>query len=264
MPQLLAVKEVDGFIEGNGSQTLVMIHGWPDTYRIWQKQIDFFKSHYRCAYFSLPGFEHDHLRQAFSLDQVIGIIRAVVDAASPDQPVHLMLHDWGCFFGYQFAMRYPERVASIVGIDVGDANSRAFRKSLTPKEAAMIAAYQLPLALAWRIGGAAGRRIARGVAKALKVPSDLQQIRANMGYPYYIQWTQQFGSFKGAQDLAFRCPLLYIYAQNKPLMFHSEQWLQAVAQQPYCRVEAFATSHWVMLEAPGQFNQTVQQWLASL
>lgn len=264
MKQVLTVNEVDGFIEGNGPQTLVMIHGWPDTYRIWEKQIEFFKTRYRCAYFTLPGFDHDKSRQAFSLDQVIETIKAVVDEASPDQPVHLILHDWGCFYGYQYAMRYPQRVASIVGVDVGDANSRAFLKSITPKKAAMIAGYQLPLALAWRIGGAAGRQIARGVAKTLKTPSALNLIRANMGYPYYIQWTQKFGSFKGARDLDFQCPLLYIYGKNKPLMFHSKAWLEQLEQHASSKVEAFNTSHWVMVEAPEQFNQTVQDWLSTL
>lgn len=34
---------VNGKIEGQGEQTLVMIHGWPDTQALWQKQVAFFK-----------------------------------------------------------------------------------------------------------------------------------------------------------------------------------------------------------------------------
>ena len=265
MKQALSVASVEGFIEGSGDQALVMIHGWPDTYRIWSAQVEYFKNHYRCAYFTLPGFEPNakppQAKQAFSLDQVIEMIKAVVDEASPTQPVHLMLHDWGCFFGYQFALRYPQRVASIIGVDVGDANSRAFRASLGPKQIALIAGYQLPLLSAWRIGGRIGNQLARGVAKVLKAPSDPALIHANMGYPYYIQWTQRYGSYKAARDLDFSCPVLYIYARHKPIMFHSRQWLTQLEQQPGSAVVAMNTSHWAMVEQPELFNQTVHDWL---
>lgn len=39
---------VNGKIEGQGEQTLVMIHGWPDTQALWQKQVALFKNYYRC------------------------------------------------------------------------------------------------------------------------------------------------------------------------------------------------------------------------
>lgn len=111
MKQALSVASVEGFIEGSGDQALVMIHGWPDTYRIWSAQVEYFKNHYRCAYFTLPGFEPNakppQAKQAFSLDQVIEVIKAVVDEASPTQPVHLMLHDWGCFL--VISLRYVIR-----------------------------------------------------------------------------------------------------------------------------------------------------------
>ena len=80
------------FIDGQGPQTLVMIHGWPDTHRIWSHQVAFFRERYRCVTFSLPGF--DSMDEGHSLDQIIGSIAAVVDGVSPDAPVILMIHDW--------------------------------------------------------------------------------------------------------------------------------------------------------------------------
>lgn len=35
---------VNGKIEGTGEQTIVMIHGWPDTQELWQNQVNFFKN----------------------------------------------------------------------------------------------------------------------------------------------------------------------------------------------------------------------------
>ncbi|WP_274378911.1 hypothetical protein [Deinococcus cavernae] len=33
--QRICIEDTDIHIEGEGSQTIVMIHGWPDTYRLW-------------------------------------------------------------------------------------------------------------------------------------------------------------------------------------------------------------------------------------
>ncbi len=41
------VEGVDVLVEGEGRESIVMIHGWPDTYRLWDAQVAFFKSRYR-------------------------------------------------------------------------------------------------------------------------------------------------------------------------------------------------------------------------
>lgn len=260
MQQPLNIAGIEGFIEGNGPETIVMLHGWPDTYQVWDAQIDYFKQHYRCVYFTLPGFAQQDT-QAYSLQQVIETIRDVVNAASPEQPVTLMLHDWGCFYGYQYALQYPERVSKIIGVDVGDAHSKRFARSLTPKDIAIVMSYQLPLAAAYKLGGKVGQRLASGVAKILKAPADPATITANKGYPYYIRWANALGGFKGAIDQPFQCPIFYIYATQKPIMFHSRKWLRDLAEQDGNKVQAFNTSHWVMIDDATGFNSAVHNWL---
>ena len=56
-------------------------------------------------------------------------------------------------------------------------------------------------------------------------------------------------------------PMLYIYGERKPFMFHSPQWLAALAARPDCAVRAFPTGHWVMVQQPQAFNQCVRAWL---
>ena len=254
---------VDVFVEGEGLETIVMIHGWPDTYRIWSKQIHFFKKNYRCVYFTFPGFDVSQPRRAYSLAETTEILREIIDQVSPDQKVNLMLHDWGCFFGYQYYMQYPDRVSKIVGIDIGDAKSKEFLQSLTTKAKAMIFSYQMTLAGAWKLGGAAGDKIARATAKFLGAQADPHHIGADMGYPYYIQWFGGYGSYKKAKNFKPECPMFFAYALKKPFMFHSKQWTEALAAQPQNQVAAFKSGHWVQVEAAEQFNQQVCEWLAS-
>ena len=34
-----------------------MIHGWPDTHRLWDRQVAALQDRYRCVRFALPGFD---------------------------------------------------------------------------------------------------------------------------------------------------------------------------------------------------------------
>ncbi|WP_445947073.1 alpha/beta fold hydrolase, partial [Shewanella sp.] len=95
MSNIIKVDDLDVIIEGRGEETIVMIHGWPDTYRLWDNQVEVLKDKYRCVRFTLPGYELDSDRRMYSLEDIIAKINSVVDAVSDGKPVTLLLHDWG-------------------------------------------------------------------------------------------------------------------------------------------------------------------------
>ena len=47
---------LDFKIEGQGEQTIVFIHGWPDTIEVWDRQVESLRDKYRCVRFPLPLF----------------------------------------------------------------------------------------------------------------------------------------------------------------------------------------------------------------
>ncbi len=247
-------------VEGTAPHAIVMIHGWPDTHRLWDRQVAALRDHYRCIRFTLPGFGLHDARRAYSLDQLVDVVRCIVEQASAGRPVTLLLHDWGCVFGYQFAMRHPHLVERVIGVDVGDAGSRRHVQALSLKAKAMIFGYQTWLALAWRIGGRVGDRMARAMARLLRCPSERKFIGAQMGYPYYLQWT---GALRHANVFRPTRPMLFIYGKRKPFMFHSPAWSESVAGRPGSQVLEFDTGHWVMIEKPDEFNDAVIAWLAA-
>jgi pimeloyl-ACP methyl ester carboxylesterase len=238
-----------------------MVHGWPDTCRLWQGQVEALKPHCRCLRFTLPGFDLSRPSGAWSLEEVVEIMRRIVTQTCPGKRVTLLLHDWGCLYGYQFALRHPQLVERIVGVDIGDAGSRQHRAQLGPKAKSMVLAYQLWLATAWRLGGRLGDRMARWMAGALGCPTDAQAIGAQMGYPYAVQWFGVKGGFGRLPAFRPTMPMLYLYGQRKPFMLHSQAWLEALAAKPGCRVVGLPTGHWVMLQQPEAFNQALLEWL---
>ena len=259
----MQIDGIDVHEEGEGGESIVMIHGWPDTYRLWDAQAAFFKDRYRCIRFTLPGFDIDKPRRAYRLDEMMAIVKDIVERTSPGRKVILMLHDWGCVFGYQFAMRYPSLVSKIVGVDIGDAGTREHQGSLTLMAKAMVFAYQLWLALAWRIGGLIGNGMTLAMARIAHCPSDPRFIDSRMDYPYYILWMKAYGSYRGVVRFEPKVPMLFVYGTRKPFLFHTPAWAEALAAQPGSQVHAFATGHWVMSEQPERFNQVVGAWLSA-
>jgi pimeloyl-ACP methyl ester carboxylesterase len=266
MTPALQVDGVDVFVEGSGPTTIVMIHGWPDTWRLWDSTVAALGRRYRCVRFTLPGFDVSQPRRVLSLDAMVGFIGRVVDTTTPDGPVVLLVHDWGCLFGYAYAMRHPQRVERLVGVDIGDAGSRAHVADLRARDKAGIFAYQAWLAAAWLVGGVhrgLGDRMTRAMARWLRCPADPGLIGAQMNYPYFIQWTGRHGGYRGRVRLDPPCPMLYLYGALKPFQFHSLAWADTLALRPGCRVVAMATGHWVMCSAPEAFAREIADWLAA-
>ncbi len=251
------------FIEGDGPETIVMLHGWPDTHRLWDRQVAFFSKRHRCVTMTLPGFGEPGQPRGYTLEHVVSVIERVVAAVSPNEKVTLMLHDWGCVFGYQFAMQHPERVSRMVAIDVGDANSPAFKQSLSIVAHAMVFTYQIILAWAWYIGGAIGDGLTRGMAKALQPKVDTRHVHAGMNYPYAMRWMKAFGGFDSIGQIEPLCPFFYAFGRNKPFMFHSEQWVTGLAKRSGNAVQGFDSRHWVMVDCADEFNAAVAAWLAA-
>jgi len=257
----LRIDSVEVIVEGTGQKAIVMIHGWPDTHRLWDAQVAALKDHFRCVRFTLPGFDLSQPKRAYSLDEVVETIRRVVAEACPGGQSTLLLHDWGCFFGYQFAMRFPELVERVIGVDIGDAGSRRHRAELGAKGMFMVMAYQVWLALAWRIGGGLGNAMARWMARVARCPTDPQSIGSQMGYPYALRWLGVAGGFQRLRTFEPHGPMLYIYGERKPFMFHSRAWIERLAARPGSRVLGLPTGHWVMIGRQREFNDALLLWL---
>ena len=251
------VEGVDIYVEGEGA-TILMIHGWPDTYRLWEPQVAHLKPQYRCVRFTLPGFEVSQAPRNTTLLEMTALIKRIVDAVSPSQPLTLMLHDWGCVFGYHFAATYPGCVQRVVGVDIGDANAPAYLKSLTGKAKLQIAFYQLWLACAAKIP-LLGDGLTRFMATKIGCRVNPKLIGRQQNYPYVLQWT---GGLDKTARFKPHCPMFYAYGRKKLFMFHSAKWLETIAALPGGEVAEFRTGHWVTVEDSAGFNEKVASWLA--
>jgi len=262
MKKTIVVDDTQVYVDGTGQDTIVMLHGWPDTHELWQQQIDHFKANYVCVSFTMPGFaREDHTN--YSVSDVVAKIKRIVDTVSPNQPVILIAHDWGCAFGYEFAMRNSDRVKKMIGLDVGDINSEDFLEhSLSISQKLMIFSYQITLAISFVLPRVVGNAMARFVAKVLEAKSNKENIHAGMSMPYAMRWFGMNGGMTNFLPMEPSFPFFYTYAARKPMIFHSQQWLQRLSENPQNKVQSFDCGHWLMIEQADTFNASAAQWLS--
>lgn len=243
---------------------ILLMHGWPDTLQLWDGTVAALAAQHRCIRFTLPGFDLAQPARAVSVARMVQLIDAVLDSAGAHAPVSLLLHDWGCAFGYEYAARRPQRVARIIGVDVGDHASAELSRALGPKGRRMVFGYQVWLALAYKMGDRLGTPMARWMARKLRCRATPDQIGAQMGYPYAMRWFGTAGGFGQLAPVAsLACPMLYIYGARKYFQFHSPEWLAQLQARPGCAVQALPTGHWVMLDKPAEFQACVLGWLGA-
>jgi NAD(P)-dependent dehydrogenase (short-subunit alcohol dehydrogenase family)/pimeloyl-ACP methyl ester carboxylesterase len=83
---------------GSNKPTVVLVHGYPDAASVWQATASIMAERFHVIAYDVRGAgrssKPDHTA-AYSLEHLVNDLAAVVDAVSPDKPVHLVCHDWG-------------------------------------------------------------------------------------------------------------------------------------------------------------------------
>ncbi|HSV38485.1 MAG TPA: alpha/beta fold hydrolase, partial [Nocardioidaceae bacterium] len=120
------------------NQTVVLAHGWPDTHHLWEGVVPHLVDRFHVVSYDQRGHgqssDPGHFR-GFTLAELALDFMAVVDAVSPDEPVHVLAHDWGSVQVWE-AVCEPEaelRIASFTSVSGPnlDAMSRWFRRGLS-------------------------------------------------------------------------------------------------------------------------------------
>ena len=78
--------------------TIVLVHGWPDTHHLWLNVIPLLADRFHLVAYDTRGHgrsTHPKTWKDFDLADLSKDFHAVIDAVSPERPVHVLAHDWG-------------------------------------------------------------------------------------------------------------------------------------------------------------------------
>jgi pimeloyl-ACP methyl ester carboxylesterase len=82
---------------------IVFVHGFPDDAYVWSGVIAALAGEARLVSYDVRGAGSSGApadRSAYGLDRLAADLHTVIDAVSPDAPVHLVGHDWGSIQAY--------------------------------------------------------------------------------------------------------------------------------------------------------------------
>jgi len=292
--RLRVVEEGRGVGEGEG--TMVFVHGWPDTYHSFDKQVEFFKERYRCLRIVMPFCGDDdsdkfgqisgdgkaYSRWGYSFEQNAAMIAKTIEHHAPNEKVILVVHDWGVHWGGTFQALHPELVSKMVVFDVEVPKFSRKRIFMLPMFFLMGIIYQYWAMLAWFlllipfIGSKLGNGLFRFMANTLKrstssepIPKeDSLQLTALCCYPYFyfhaIFFMEAFHLKSPPVPPKQKypsCPCLFLWGAKKAFPFHSPKFLDQLQKRKECMARPLDAGHWLHLEKGGEVNKIMEEWL---
>ncbi|MBY6680222.1 alpha/beta fold hydrolase [Rhodococcus sp. BP-316] len=101
--------------------TLVLVHGWPDNHTLWNHVVGLLADRYRVVTYDSRGAGDSTVparTRGYRLDAMASDLRAVIDAVSPDAPVHVLGHDWGAVEAWELVAEAdaPLRISSYTSV----------------------------------------------------------------------------------------------------------------------------------------------------
>jgi pimeloyl-ACP methyl ester carboxylesterase len=246
-----------------GATTIVAVHGYPDSAAVWEPVTELLRERFHVVSYDVRGAGQSGTpasRAGYRLDQLEADFSSVIDAVSPDRPVHLLAHDWGSIQGWQCVSsdRLQRRIASFTSIS-GPGLQHAARwlhskLRPSPRDLATLLRqlgrsyylllFQLPLLpeFAWRTG-LLDRVLGKQPSTAGRTLSDkingLELYRANR---------RPAGA--GSASRRIDIPVLVLAPTADPFVGLP---LQTEAPEPYTsdlRIRSVAGGHWIMRRHP--------------
>jgi pimeloyl-ACP methyl ester carboxylesterase len=101
--------------------TVLAVHGYPDNHSLWDEIVELLSPDFHVVTYDVRGAgasDKPRPRRAYRMPQLVEDLRAVLDATSPDRPVHLVGHDWGSIQAWPAVTdhRLAGRIASFTSV----------------------------------------------------------------------------------------------------------------------------------------------------
>ena len=252
----LSAASVDGLAihsstTGNGTATVIFIHGWTCDSSSWTAQVPAFAKKYRVITLDLPG----HGKSAspkdgkLSMDLFARAVEAVREEAKADRVV-LVGHSMGAPVIRQYARMYPQHVAGLVAVD-GPLDLRGF----PPPE------FKPPPPMV----GAEGLKAREKMVRGMFIPETAPALQEHI---LKMMLGTSEATANGAMAAVFdptlsktdiiKAPALAVYAGTaKP----PDPRVAKEVLPNYEGTQVPGTGHFLMMEKPGEFNRLLTGFL---
>ncbi|PTU30875.1 alpha/beta fold hydrolase [Stenotrophobium rhamnosiphilum] len=263
--------------------TLVLVHGYPDSAEIWSDTAEVLAERFYVVAYDVRGAGLSTAprgAKAYAFEHLTSDLRAVIDAVSPHQPVHLIGYDWGALQGWDALLsnELDGRIASFsAGAPSLDHVGHWFHERLrkpTPRHlkeffgralgSSYMAMFQIPFIpeLTWKFG--LGRTWSRVVSALEGIPVAARPSQTADGVNglglYRANLVQ---ALLRPQSRTTDVPVQLIVMQNDPFVPTSLFEGMETTAPNLSRVE-IAAGHWGLLSQPQALAEGISNFVLSI
>lgn len=256
--------------------TVLLVHGYPDSAEVWTGVAERLAEHCFVVAYDVRGAGRSSAPRGtapYALEHLVADLAAVIDALSPEAPVHLVGHDWGALQGWEalWSPRLGGRIASYsAGTPALDHVGQWFQARLsrpTPRSlieagsqllgSGYMAAFQIPLLpeLAWRL--VLGRNWSRFLARTEQIhvankPTQTADGQRGLG----LYRANLLPKLLRPRPQRTEVPVNLLIMRRDP--FVPERMFESVAQgTPNLSRTELDAGHWAPLSHPQAFAEAV-------
>jgi pimeloyl-ACP methyl ester carboxylesterase len=264
-------------VEGGQGPLVLLLHGFPEFWYSWRRQLPALAERFRVVAIDLPGYNlSDPSPDGYGLQRLVGHLAELVPALGAEQ-AHLVAHDWGGVLGWGLAMWAPERVAKLAILNAPHPATYLRELRRNPRQMLKswyVGFFQLPRLPEWWLGRERCRPLADLLRRTAVQPeafseTDLEAYRVAGCRPgvltaaldYYRALGRQGPKRLGRSLRPIEAETLVIWGQQDvalvpELLDGLEAWV------PNLRVVRVADSgHWIQLERPEVVNTALLEFL---
>jgi pimeloyl-ACP methyl ester carboxylesterase len=278
------------YVESGEGKTMLFLHGFPEFWYEWRKQLEEFGRDHRAVAPDMRGYnlsDKPARVEDYAISHLVSDVRELFDHFSPGQPGLLVGHDWGGAVAWAFAIAFPDYLEKLVIINAP--HPAIFARELKENPAQQAASQYM---LLFNTPDAEGV-LEAGEYAALQEAVFAQAARPNAYTPedrlaYLSAWSQP-GALTGGLNyyraarlrppvpgsadpepftgsdspLTVRVPTLVIWGeQDTALLSGNLEGLDRYVPQLEIRRIPDGT-HWVIHEQPELINRYIREFIAS-
>lgn len=267
---------------GEGERLVVLLHGFPECWYSWRKQLPVLGARYRVVAPDMRGYNLsdkparvEDYQMSRLVDDVTGLIRHL-----GAREAAVVGHDWGGAVAWAVAQHYPDYVWKLASLQVPP--PAVWARNLTLKQALRswyMLFFQLPRVPEWWMA----RDDFAALAKAFRATSrpgtfsdkDIEVYKAAMREPgaltaavnYYRANVRSFfarrpggGGIKERERV--RVPTLFVYGERDfAIVPETVAGVADYVDAPYTELRLARNNHWVQQESPAEVNAALLGFL---
>jgi len=267
---------------GHSGQLVLLLHGFPEFWYSWRKQLDALARNFRVVAPDMRGYNLSDKPggvEEYRIDKLVADVIGLIDHFGETKAA-IVGHDWGAGVAWAVAQKHPERVSKLVVLQVPPA--AAWRANMTAKQLLRswyMFFFQLRGLPEWLIRARNFRaiddtfkRVGRPDAfsredvelykEAIRQPgaltSAINYYRANV----FDRLLARKDSDKSRVSARVQVPTLFIFGeQDFAIIPETVRDLNKYVDAHYVEVRIPESGHWVQNEAPEKVNSLIQSFI---